>query len=380
VDIVRSAAWLAGTAAGYSVHLAAVGARAVFSAAEQVIETADRAAGTVRDAASAVSAQIAEDTAEERLTAEDNGDIADQARQVATTAAAELTDAGPVRSRRSVWRRAGRAHIEIRGMAGNTGRDIATGVTSALRYVKGVRWAQVNAVTQQVLVAFDEDQTSLETVLNVIRAVEEENGADDDGFRRSKPEIPGDRSAENAAVAELAASLAGTGLAVVGRMMRVPGLPRAVRLPAVLAQSNPRVRAAIETRLGQRPSSLIFGLVNAITHVSTVDPYPLAVESAQRALALVEARSRRLVWERRSEELFGCVPTADAARPSRPVPLPPGPVEKAGNLLSFGGLAGAAGVLAATHEPGRAADLLLASAPKAARMGREAFASRWPPI
>jgi cation-transporting ATPase I len=49
---------------------------------------------------------------------------------------------------------------------------MATGVTSALRGVKGVRWAQVSAVTQQVLVAFDEEQTSLDAVLNVIRAVE----------------------------------------------------------------------------------------------------------------------------------------------------------------------------------------------------------------
>jgi hypothetical protein len=120
VDIVRSVAWLAGTAAGYPVRLAAAGARAAFSAAEQVIETADRAAGTVRDAASTMAAQTGEDTAEERLTAEDDGDIADRARQVAATAAAELADAGPVRSRRSVWRRAGRAHVEIRGMAGET--------------------------------------------------------------------------------------------------------------------------------------------------------------------------------------------------------------------------------------------------------------------
>jgi hypothetical protein len=131
--------------------------------------------------------------------------------------------------------------------------------------------------------------------------------------------MPGDPSAENIAIAALASSLVGTGLAAAGRMMRIPGLPRAVRLPIVVVRSNPRLRAAVEARLGNLPSSLVFGLASTVSYVSTVDPYPLAVESAQRALAVLEARSRRLAWERRADQLCAYMPeTAAPQRPGRP--------------------------------------------------------------
>jgi cation-transporting ATPase I len=376
MSIAASAARLAGTATGHSFRLAAMGAGAMLTAAEHAVREADHAAETVRDAASAVAGRIGEGTAAGNLAAGALADSGHRARQVTATAAAELADAGPDRSRRHVWRQAGRAHIEVRGLTGSAGRDIATGVAAAVRHVKGVRWATVNAVTQQILVAFDEDETDLGPVLDAIEAVEDEHGADDDAFARCKPEMPGDPSAEDVAIAALASSLIGTGLAAAGQIMRIPGLPRAVRLPAVIVQSNPRLRAAVEARLGNLPSSLVFGLANVVAHVSTVDPYPLAVESAQRALAVLEARSRRLAWERRAHELCAQLPEAPAPRrPGRPVPLPPGPVEKAAEQISLGGLAVAGGTLAVSRDPGRAADVLLSTAPRAARMGREAFAS-----
>src|SRR5690606_39970560 len=61
------------------------------------------------------------------------------------------------------------------------------------------------------------------------------------------------------------------------------------------------------------------------------------------------------------------------ARP--PCPLPDGPVEKAAGRTELGLLLGGAGVLAGTHDPSAAAELLLATMPKAARHGREAFAA-----
>ena len=376
MSIVLSAARLAGTAAGHSFRLAAMGADAMLTAAEHAVREADHAAEAVRDTASAVAGRIGEGAAAGNEAAGAPTDSRHHAGQVAATAAAELADAGPDRSRRHIWRRAGHAHIEVRGLTGSASRDIATGTAAAVRRVNGVRWASINAVTQQILVAFDENQTDLGPVLDAIEAVEAEHGADDDAFARSKPEMPGDPSAEDVAIAALAASLAGAGLAVTGRMMHIPGLPRAVRLPVVIVQSNPRLRAAVEARLGRLPSTLVFGLASAVSHASTVNPYPLAVESAQRALAVLEARSRRLTWERRAHQLCALLPEAPAPRrPGRPVPLPPGPVEKVAERVSLGGLAAAGGTLAMSRDPVKAADLLLATAPRAARMGREAFAS-----
>ena len=239
-----------------------------------------------------------------------------------------------------------------------------------------MRWAEVNAVTQQVLVAFDEDAVGLDMVLDTIEAVEEAHGTQAETFARSKPEIPGDRSAEYSAAAALASSLAGAGLAAAGRSSRLPLLPRAVRLPIVLAESQPRLRAAMENRLGNLSSDLVFHLATSAAYVATADPFPLVVDVAHRALTVVEARSRRLVWERREPELSSYQsPSVCAPRLPRPVPLPAGPVEKTSERSSLAALTVAGGVLAWTRDPGKAADILLATVPKAARLGREGFAA-----
>jgi hypothetical protein len=59
----------------------------------------------------------------------------------------------------------------------------------------------------------------------------------------------------------------------------------------------------------------------------------------------------------------------------RPRDLPPGPIESYTDRVAAGSLAAAGGVLAATRDPGRAAEALNASVPKAANMGREGFAA-----
>ncbi|GAB3971212.1 cation-translocating P-type ATPase [Actinoallomurus acanthiterrae] len=96
---------------------------------------------------------------------------------------------------------------------------------------------------------------------------------------------------------------------------------------------------------------------------------------AVRVLCLMETRSQRLVWERRALELRAYESAPIAARPARPVPLPPGPVEKTSERSSLAALATAGGLLAWTRDAGKAADLLLATVPKAARSGREGFAA-----
>ena len=404
MGMARSAGQLMAGAARQSLRFAAAGTDAALSLREQLLWGPDRTAQAVREAAGTIRATA--DTlrggastladwldgcgaggAVPRLLSPaapggsvpgggaPGGQMPNPGR-IAATAVAELADAGAGRSRRRVWSRAGRAHIEVRGLTRAAGSKIAAGVTAALREAEGVHWAEVNAVTQQILVSFDEDKVSIDTVLGIVEAVEEAHGAQDAAFDRAKPEIPGDPSAEYAVIAALTASLAGAGIAGAAKLLGITGLPRAVRLPVVFAQSHTRLRAEAEARLGALPAGLMFGLASAAVHAATADPFPLAVESAQNALAVLEARSVRLTWERRAAELSAHPPAeARAPRPARPAPLPPGPVEKAAERTSLGGLAAAGGVLAASRDADAAADLLLATTPKAVRLGREAFAS-----
>ena len=380
VSVIGLAGRFAMAVAEQSLRLAGTGVGLAVNAADDAGRLAGRTAGAVRDVVTK-QAGLAAAAASPRLAAPWEvpgipGEVTLRVREAFSTVIGELADAGPRRFRRRIWHGDGRAHLEVRGLAGAAGPKLSGEVTAALGLLKGVHWAEVNAVTQQVLVAFDEDHIDVGMIVDTVEAVEEAHGTEAETFARWKAEIPGDRSAEYSAVVALAADLAGAGLAAAGRVSRLPLLPRAGRLPIVLAESQPRLRAAVENRLGKGPSDLAFQLSNSAAYAATADPFPLAVDVVHRALGLVEARSRRLVWERREPELSSSgFPSVCAPRQPRPVPLPPGPVEKTSERSSLVALAAAGGVLAWTRDPGRTADLLLATVPKAARLGRDGFAA-----
>ncbi|GAB3973308.1 cation-translocating P-type ATPase [Actinoallomurus acanthiterrae] len=363
-------------AAGRSLRLAAGGVAVTGCVAGHAARWTGRGADTGRRAVSRVMSAMRPAAGGVWQVPAAAGEMRLRAGEIFVVTAGELRDVGRHRFRRRMWCRDGEAHLEVRGLAGADGDVLGDEVTEALGRLKGVHWAEINAVTQQVLVSFDNDHVELETLLATVEAVEEEHGAQAEPFARLKPEIPGDRSAEYSATVALASGLAGAVLATAGRLSLRTLPHQAIRLPVVLAESQPRLRAALESRLGKTHSDLLFQLVDSGAYVATADPFPLTVDVAARALGLMEARSRRLVWERRALELraYQSAPAA-ASRPARPTPLPRGPIEKAGERSSLAALAAAGGVLAWTRDAGKAADLLLATVPKAARSGREGFAA-----
>jgi cation-transporting ATPase I len=169
----------------------------------------------------------------------------------------------------------------------------------------------------------------------------------------------------------------GIASAVTARALRLTPLPRGIRVPLVLAEAQPRLREAIAGRAGPPGADLLLALGNAITHGLTQGYTPLAVDAAHRLARLIELRARERVWAERERALHATghpLPSERAPQRPRPVPLPPGPVERTADRTSLAALAAAGGVLGWTGDPGRAAGLLLATVPKAARLGREGFA------
>ncbi|MFI0776737.1 HAD-IC family P-type ATPase [Streptomyces sp. NPDC021212] len=71
----------------------------------------------------------------------------------------------------------------------------------------------------------------------------------------------------------------------------------------------------------------------------------------------------------------GLPPRSRPAAP-RPAPLPAGPIETCVDRTSLASLIGAGGLLAWRRDPARAAEAILATVPRAAAAGREAFAAR----
>ena len=298
----------------------------------------------------------------------------------AVQAVAGLAAASPTRARRRVWSADGRAHVEVKGLTGSGDRHHAlrAHLTGALRELKGVRWAEINAVTQHILIDFDEQELDVEAIIEVIEAAEEAHDTDEETFSRTKPEHPSADAPVNMAVIALAADAVGLSVAVAGRVMRLPAVPQALRVPLLIVETTPRIRHLVEDRIGRTHTEAVFAVSNSTLNALAQGPEPILIDSTHHALRFAEARARQAVWRRRERELVGDgsgLPSEVPRRSVRPVPLPQGPVEKLGDRAALASLLGAGGVLAATRDPGRAGDLMLATMPKAARLGREAFAS-----
>ncbi|QLH26753.1 HAD-IC family P-type ATPase [Streptomyces sp. Rer75] len=292
-----------------------------------------------------------------------------------------LRDTGERRTRRRVWAREGRAHVEVRGLTGHgEAHDRLAGeLRAALHRLHGVNWAEVNAAVGQVLIDYDEDHLGTDDVLQVIEHIEEAHGTGTDTFPAGRPCPPYDTAPATLAATALVADCVGLVTATVRRVTLLPALTPALRVPVVMAEVQPRLRGLLESRLGPAHTTLLLGVSGAVVHALTRGEAPLALDAVQRVLQLAEIRGRQAVWQRREPDL---VPGSDGLPPRsrppapRPAPLPAGPVETCVERTSLASLMGAGGLLAWTRAPGRAAEAILATVPRAAAMGREAFAAR----
>jgi cation-transporting ATPase I len=291
-----------------------------------------------------------------------------------------LTDLHPRRTHRRVWENHGHAQIEVRGLTGDGPRHgrVAAGVRRALNGLSGVSWAEVNAITGQVLVAFDEGSVDVEKLLDTVRAVEAAHGTREEEFSWDRPVHPSDETPLGAAAVSLAADYVALTAAIAGRVVRVPPLPRGVRVTLTLLDLQPGLRRRLREHIGPVGTDVVMSLAYAGVSGLSQRPLTPAVDAIYRTELMAEALAQRSVWKHREPELY-CSPESlpDRAprRRPRPCPLPKGPLETWSDTLGPGSLAGAAGVLFLTKEPRRAADTILAAVPRAARLGRESFAA-----
>jgi cation-transporting ATPase I len=371
----RSALSTARAATGYALATTAASARLAAA-------TAQGAATVTRAVATATAKQTAV-TAAQATTQAAAGAATHLPRRY-VSALGSLADVGPRRGARRVWTRRGRAHVEVKGLTGRGERHrrIANDVVTALNRIEGVDWAQVNAATRQVLLAFDDDRVGVEDIVAVVQSVEEHHGTADLDFSDAEaggtPEHPADEMPVAVMALALATDLAGLGAATVARAAHVRLLPRGARVPLLIADTQPRLREFIAARLGHQHAELLISIATSTVNAASVGPGPLAVDSVHHAVRLAERLSRQSVWHRREPELVRdgqALPAETHERTARPRPLPDGPIERLGERSSLASLLGAGGALAFTRDPGRAADFMLATMPKAGRHGREAFAA-----
>ncbi|MDQ6697761.1 MAG: HAD-IC family P-type ATPase [Actinomycetota bacterium] len=281
------------------------------------------------------------------------------------------------RRHRRAWTTRGKAHIEVKTLTRPGSEPVARHLERALTAVQGVHWAEVNAVLGRVVVAFEHDQVGVDDLVTVVEGVEEAHQVHRERFSFDRPDHPGDREPFARAMTALVADGAGMALGVFGSVLRSTPLPVELASVITLIDSEPRLRRLVENALGPAGADLGLSTINAIAQGFAQGPLGLFVDALYRAGLAAEAHARASSWAK-IEPRVHAAPLSGPSHPieidDRPVTFPPGPIEQYADRAGVASLVGFGVTLATTRDPRRAASVLLAGIPKAARFGREAFA------
>jgi cation-transporting ATPase I len=275
---------------------------------------------------------------------------------------------------------AGRASIEVRGVDRPEHAALAADAKAAVEQLEGVHWAEVDGILGRIVVVFDPGSIDVDDVIETLGTVEEIHEVHDERFPHGRPDHPADREPILLNLFGIAADLAGLGYATAAQTLHFMRLPSEIPGLVAVADNSPRVRRFLEQRLGPPATDVVMTTTNAAAQALGQGPLGLVVDIGHRSIKLGEQRSRSATWRRRESALV-----SDRRRlgqravvfPRRPVALPDGPIESYTDRAALGSLAAVATVLGVTRDPRRASKLLLTGIPKAAILGREAFAAEF---
>jgi cation-transporting ATPase I len=280
--------------------------------------------------------------------------------------------------RRQVHRAPGRTRIRVRGVDRPGTEAIATSLADRLMDLAGVTRAEVNGPLGLVMILHD-DETPLDALLDVIEAFEERHGLDDQPYSSAGHQPSRQTVVREAAL--IGVYLTGGGAALAGRFLKaapLPILPPGVATLIAMADAAPQVRMNFERRIGRPATDLILGTGVVVTHVLAFQPSGPLINSVHRLIRIAEMRGHLKTWDRYAKRLApvpGAFTAEPFAVPPRPVPMPYGPVERAAWMIPAA-MTAAVGTYALGRDADRAQGVLAAGVPKAARLGRDAFAAQ----
>ncbi|MGY1775558.1 HAD-IC family P-type ATPase [Geodermatophilus sp. SYSU D00804] len=280
-----------------------------------------------------------------------------------------------------VWADGDLVQVELPECAPGAPPDAGRTLRARLERLEGVQWATVNEVLGRALVAVDTRRVGVDDVVGTVRTLQ------DAGDRRDVLREPADHPADLEPLLATATALAvdalGVLTALTARALPIPALSRHATLAVTLIDTQDWITELLARRIGRYGTRLVLEGLSAVLHSATQSPVVPALNAAASAQQVLEVRARRQVWRRREEQL--CRPEPDGTEPEdpapaarageRPVPLPPGAVDRYQGRMGPTTTGAVLAVLALTGRPGRAADLVKALTPKAALAGRESFAA-----
>ncbi|MEB3031276.1 cation-translocating P-type ATPase [Mycolicibacter sp. MYC340] len=287
-------------------------------------------------------------------------------------------DTGPALNRRC-FRSPERAWVEVRGLDGATGDELATTVLAAARALPGVTSVRLNHPLSRLVVgldAADPDVVSMRELLRVVTDIESQYRRVSPFPRNSTPtSLPGDGMTQMLRAFTVGANVAGLGLATAGRLLRLPSLPLGLEAGVTVVNYQPRLRALLEDNIGKQATDTLLSLASAAVHTLNTAPTSLAVDLSVEAMRAGEERAAERAWRRREPELAEYAEHPPVIAQRRPVPRPPGPIERHLDRASVVQAVGAGVIAAATRSPDLAGTAAAVMAPKATHTARESFAS-----
>jgi cation-transporting ATPase I len=283
----------------------------------------------------------------------------------------------PGRRHRRVSARAGIAHIEIKAGRRLESERLGPHLQSALQAMKGVQWAEVDAVLGRVVIGFADGDVDVDDLVDIVETVEQAHDVHGERFGFDRADHPADHLVSQRALTALAADAAGIGVSLIGSAVRLSPLPVEVASVVSLIDGAPRLRRMLEDRVGPSVTDVGLAVANAVAQGLGNGAFGLLVDMLHRGTALSEARAEERCWDARSDALRrpGAV-HPPVERLARPKPLPRGPIERYADRAAVASVAAAGGTFLATRSPRRSAAMLLAGIAKPARLGREGFAAQ----
>ncbi|SCL58211.1 cation-translocating P-type ATPase [Micromonospora peucetia] len=279
-------------------------------------------------------------------------------------------------TRRRVWSRHGRHHIEVLGVCQDGGDVLARQVEAALERMPGVQWARVNAPSGRVVVAVGTPEPALRDLIATVARTERACPHEPDpGIPPPHPPEEGPRTPRT--LGALASDALGLTISAATRILPFTPVPGEVAGLLVAVDLHPKLHALADRGLRADPrADLLFPLAEAVVLGLTGSWAGLVLDGAQRVVQWGEARAQARAWAQAEHRLTGHPERAAAQAPKveRPRPKPDGPVEKYISRMLTAGAAAAATM--PVVGPKRAAALGLSTLPKAPGSGREGYASQ----
>ncbi|GHJ57242.1 hypothetical protein Nm8I071_65490 [Nonomuraea sp. TT08I-71] len=233
-------------------------------------------------------------------------------------------------TRRRVWSRDGRHHIEVHGVCQDGGDRLARQVEAALEALPGVAWARVNAPSGRVVVAVEEPKPKLRDLIATVARTERVCPHEPD------PEIPPPHPPEEGprtprAMGALASDALGLTISAATRILPFTPVPGEVAGALAAVDLHPKLHALADRGLRADPrAELLFPLAEAVVQGLTGGWAGIVLDGAQRVVRWGEAQAQLAAWTKAEPRLTGDPDRAVARVPDgeRPCPVPDGPAER----------------------------------------------------